>query len=207
MATASVELRIPNDARDTAAIAAELLTKEAQDFLIRLHREVEPTRIGLLETRQERWRELRAGGRLDFLPETQSRRESEWTVSRVPADLRTRKVEITGPTDRKMTINAMNSGANVWLADHEDALSPTWSNVIDGQVNLSDAIRRTIDYVSPEGKRYELGVHAPTIVFRPRGWHLVEKHLRYTGPSGIPQPASASLVDFGLYAFHNRASR
>ena len=131
MATASVEVRIPNDARDTSALAAELLTKEAQAFLIRLHREVEPTRIGLLETRQERWRELREGGTLDFLPDSRPLRQSEWTVSRVPADLRTRKVEITGPTDRKMVINALNSGASVYMADFEDANTPTWRNVIE----------------------------------------------------------------------------
>src|SRR5437773_2352217 len=128
MATASVEVRIPNDARDTAALAEELLTKEAQDFLIRLHREVEPTRTGLLETRQERWRELRAGDTLDFLPDSLPLRGAEWTVAHVPADLRTRKVEITGPTDRKMVINALNSGASVYMADFEDANTPTWRN-------------------------------------------------------------------------------
>ena len=156
MATASVEVRIPNDARDTAALAEELLTKEAQDFLIRLHREVEPTRMGLLETRQERWRELRAGGTLDFLPDSQPLRGAEWTVARVPADLRTRKVEITGPTDRKMVINALNSGARVFMADFEDANSPTWENNILGHANLIDAIERTIDFTGPDGRVYRL---------------------------------------------------
>jgi malate synthase len=182
----------------------EILTPDALHFLARLHD------LFLLR-RQERLAE-RLGTRtatgngrdLRFLAETRSvRDEHDWTVAGAGPGLEDRRVEITGPTDRKMTINAMNSGANVWLADHEDALSPTWENVIGGQVNLSDAIRGTIDYVSPEGKRYQLGDSSPTIVFRPRGWHLVEKHLRYRGPSGIPAPASASLVDFGLYAFHN----
>src|SRR5258705_6044291 len=172
MATASVEVRIPNDAHDTAALATELLTKEAQAFLTRLHREVEPTRIGLLETRQERWRELREGGTLDFLPDSRPLRASEWTVSRVPADLRTRKVEITGPTDRKMVINALNSGASGYMADFEDADTPTRRNVIEGQRNLIDAIERNIDFTSPEGKTYKLAEQTATLVVRPRGWHL-----------------------------------
>jgi malate synthase len=198
MATASVELRIPNDARDTAAIAAELLTKEAQDFLIKLHREVEPTRIGLLETRQERWRELRAGGALDFLPDSQPLRDAEWTVSRAPADLRTRKVEITGPTDRKMVINALNSGASVYMADFEDANTPTWRNLIEGQRNLIDAIDRTIEFRNPDGRVYKLNDKTATLVVRPRGWHLDEKHFIVEG-----QPIAGALFDFGLYFFHN----
>ena len=198
MATASVEVRIPNDARDTAALAEELLTKEAQDFLIRLHREVEPTRIGLLETRQERWRELRDGGTLDFLPDSQPLRDSEWTVARVPADLRTRKVEITGPTDRKMVINALNSGASVYMADFEDANTPTWRNLVEGQRNLIDAIDRTIGFRNPDGRVYKLNEKTATLVVRPRGWHLDEKHFLVEG-----RPIAGALFDFGLYFFHN----
>src|SRR2546427_4664299 len=198
MATASVEVRIPNDAPDTAALAEELLTKEAQDFLIRLHREVEPTRIGLLETRQERWRELREGGTLDFLPDSQPLREAEWTVAKVPADLQTRKVEITGPTDRKMVINALNSGASVYMADFEDANTPTWRNLIEGQRNLIDAIDRTIEFRNPDGRIYKLNEKTATLVVRPRGWHLDEKHFLVEG-----QPIAGALFDFGLYFFHN----
>src|SRR5436309_2597055 len=198
MATASVEVRIPNDARDTAALAEELLTKEAQDFLIRLHREVEPTRTGLLETRQERWRELRAGDTLDFLPDSLPLRGAEWTVAHVPADLRTRKVEITGPTDRKMVINALNSGASVYMADFEDANTPTWRNLIEGQRNLIDAIDRTIEFRNPDGRVYKLNEKTATLVVRPRGWHLDEKHFLVEG-----QPIAGALFDFGLYFFHN----
>ena len=198
MATASVEVRIPNGAHDTAALAAELLTKEAQDFLIRLHREVEPTRIGLLETRRHRWQELREGGTLDFLPDSRLLRESEWTVARVPADLRTRKVEITGPTDRKMVINALNSGASVYMADFEDANTPTWRNLIEGQRNLIDAIDRTIEFRSPDGRVYKLNEKTATLVVRPRGWHLDEKHFLVEG-----RPIAGALFDFGLYFFHN----
>jgi malate synthase len=198
MATASVEVRIPNDARDTAAVAAELLTKEAQDFLIRLHREVEPTRSGLLETRHARWRELRDGGTLDFLPDSRPLRESQWTVARVPADLRTRKVEITGPTDRKMVINALNSGASVYMADFEDANTPTWRNLVEGQRNLIDAIDRTIEFRNPDGRVYKLNDKTATLVVRPRGWHLDEKHFLVEG-----RPIAGALFDFGLYFFHN----
>ena len=198
MAIATVEVRIPNDARDTAAIAAELLTKEAQEFLKRLHKEVEPTRIGLLETRERRWRELRAGGTLEFLPDSQPLREAAWTVARVPADLRTRKVEITGPTDRKMVINALNSGASVYMADFEDANTPTWRNLIEGQRNLIDAIERTIEFRNPDGKVYKLNEKTATLVVRPRGWHLDEKHFLVDG-----RPRSGALFDFGLYFFHN----
>src|SRR3990170_2585004 len=198
MGIASVEVRIPNEARDTAAVAEGLLTKEAQDFLKRLHRQVEPTRIGLLETRQERWRELRAGGTLDFLPDSQPLRGAEWTVARVPADLRTRKVEITGPTDRKMVINALNSGASVYMADFEDANTPTWRNLIEGQRNLIDAIDGTIAFRNPDGKVYKLNEKTATLVVRPRGWHLDEKHFLVEG-----RPIAGALFDFGLYFFHN----
>ena len=187
----------------------EILTPEALDFVARLHDLFLARRQERLGERLSRRTATGNGRDLRFLPETRNiREEPGWSVAGAGPGLEDRRVEITGPTDRKMTINALNSGAKVWLADHEDAMSPTWENVIGGQVNLADAIRGTIDYVTPEGKRYELGdrsstAQSPTIVFRPRGWHLVEKHLRYTGSSGIPAPASASLVDFGLYAFHN----
>jgi malate synthase len=198
MATAAVELRIPNDAGDTAALAGELLTKDAQRFLTRLHREVEPTRIGLLEARERRWRDLRAGGTLDFLPDSQAQRDAQWTVAKVPADLRTRKVEITGPTDRKMVINALNSGASVYMADFEDANTPTWRNLIEGQRNLTDAIDRTIEFRNPDGKVYKLNDQTATLVVRPRGWHLDEKHFLVEG-----RPIAGALFDFGLYFFHN----
>lgn len=182
----------------------EILTPEALEFLTRLHDRFVGRRHGILATRMERRRAIENGRDLRFLPETREIREdASWRVAGAGPGLEDRRVEITGPTDRKMTINAMNSGAKVWLADHEDATSPTWANVVGGQLNLFDAIRRQIDFTSPEGKEYRLGEETPTIVFRPRGWHLVEKHLRYTDAPGIASPASGSLVDFGLYAFHN----
>ena len=183
---------------------ARILTPEALRFLTRLHDIFAGRRQERLSGRMLFRHAIDNGRNLRFLDETKSVREnSEWRVAGAGPGLEDRRVEITGPTDRKMTINAMNSGAKVWLADHEDALSPTWANVIGGQQNLFDAIRRQIDFTSPEGKSYTLGEETPTIVFRPRGWHLVEKHLRYTDQAGIASPASASLVDFGLYFFHN----
>ncbi|MCS7052005.1 MAG: malate synthase A, partial [Thermomicrobium sp.] len=134
----------------------------------------------------------------DFLPETKQIRESDWRVAPTPADLQDRRVEITGPVDRKMMINALNSGARVFMADFEDALSPTWSNVVQGQINLRDAVRRTIAYESPDGRVYRLVERPATLVVRPRGWHLVERHVLVDG-----EPISASLFDFGLYFFHN----
>ena len=134
----------------------------------------------------------------DFLPETAAIREGDWTVAPIPQDLLDRRVEITGPVDRKMIINALNSGANVFMADFEDSNSPTWQNNIEGQINLRDAVRRTISYVSPEGKRYELNAQVATLLVRPRGWHLDERHFQVDG-----KPISGSLFDFGLYFFHN----
>ncbi len=182
----------------------EILTPEALRFLTRLHDRFVGRRHEILATRMERRRAIENGRDLRFLDETRHiRDDADWRVAGAGPGLEDRRVEITGPTDRKMTVNAMNSGAKVWLADHEDAMSPTWANVVGGQLNLADAIRRRIDFTSAEGKEYRLGAETPTIVFRPRGWHLVEKHLRYTDAPGIAGPASASLVDFGLYAFHN----
>jgi malate synthase len=178
----------------------EILTPQAIAFVTDLQRRFGPRRDELLAYRAQRRAEIARTGRLDFLPETKEIREADWRVPPPPVDLTDRRVEITGPTERKMTINALNSGAKVWLADHEDANTPHWSNVISGQVNLYEAIRRTISYESPDGRRYELRRDRPlpTIVMRPRGWHLDERHLLVDG-----RPAAAALVDFGLYFFHN----
>src|SRR3954454_19960405 len=170
----------------------------------RRHRELNPRRLELLQARQERVRTLADGGTLRFLPETAHIRDDDsWQVAEPAPGLVDRRVEMTGPTDRKMTINALNSGAKVWLADHEDANTPLWENVIRGQLNLKDALDRTIDFTSPEGKAYALKPddELPTIVVRPRGWHLPEKHITVDG-----EPTSGSLVDFALY-FANCAQK
>lgn len=178
---------------------AEILTPEAVAFVTGLQRQFGGTRELLLQRRQERQRELDAGKRPGFLPETAHIRESEWTIAPLPADLLDRRVEITGPAgDRKMVINAFNSGARMFMADFEDANSPTWENTLQGQINLRDAINRTIQYTSPEGKPYRLGENPATLIVRPRGWHLEEKHLLVDG-----KPVSGSLFDFGLFFFHN----
>ena len=185
----------------------DILTPDALAFLTRLHDRFAGPRHERLVARMARRRDIDNGRDLTFLPETAGvRADATWRVAGPGPGLHDRRVEITGPTDRKMTVNALNSGARVWLADHEDATSPTWENIVGGQVNLVDAIRRRIDFTSADGKRYELTTEPlPTIVLRPRGWHLVEKHLRYRDDAGIASPASASLVDFGLYFFHNAA--
>ncbi|MFF5211868.1 malate synthase A [Streptosporangium sp. NPDC000396] len=176
----------------------EILTPEALTFVAALQREFGARRLELLEARQARQAELSAGGTLDFLPETRHVRESEWRVAPPAPGLVDRRVEITGPVDRKMTINALNSGAKVWLADFEDANAPTWENTINGQLNLRDALDRTIDFSAGE-KTYALrpDEELATVVVRPRGWHLEEKHIVVDGA-----PASASIVDFALYFFH-----
>jgi malate synthase len=185
--------------RGTAvARSGEILTPEAVAFVADLSRTFEPTRQELLAARAARQAELSAGGLLHFLPETRAVRDGEWRVAPAPADLRVRKVEITGPTDRKMVINALNCGASVYMADFEDANTPTWENMVSGQVNLADAVRRKIDFTSPEGKRYSLNDTLATLVVRPRGWHLVEKHLHVDGT-----PVAGAFMDFGLYLFHN----
>src|SRR5262245_10060125 len=176
--------------------AAEILTPESLDFVALLQRELDPRRRELLAARAERWDRLRAGELPDFLPETREIRESEWRVPEAPTDLTNRRVEITGPVDRKMMINALNSGASVFMADFEDANSPTWRNVVEGQANLLDAVRRTISLEQGE-KRYSLNEQTATLVVRPRGWHLTEKHALLDG-----EPVSASLFDFGVYVFH-----
>ncbi|MGH3742927.1 MAG: malate synthase A [Micromonosporaceae bacterium] len=175
---------------------AEILTPEALDFVADLQRRFGARRDELMAARRVRREEVARTGRLDFLPETADVRAGDWTVAAVPEDLQDRRVEITGPTDRKMTINALNSGARVWLADHEDANTPLWENVIGGQLNLLDAVTGEIELTNPNGKRYALRDDAPlaTIVVRPRGWHLPEKHIRVDG-----QPVSGGLVDFAFY--------
>ena len=179
----------------------EILTPEACDFLLRLHEQFEAQRENLLEKRAERQKALDAGEMPDFLPETESIREGSWTVAPIPADLQDRRVEITGPVDRKMVINALNSGAKLFMADFEDSNSPSWDNTIQGQINLRDAIRRTIEYTHPKtGKEYKLNDEVAVLKVRPRGWHLLEKHIRING-----KPMSAGLVDFGLFFFHNAA--
>jgi malate synthase len=175
----------------------EVLTPQALSLVALLHRELNGRRRELLAARQRRIDDLAAGGTLDFLPETASVREDDsWTVAAPAPGLEDRRVEITGPTEKKMTINALNSGAKVWLADLEDANTPLWENVVTGQLNLKDALDRTIDFTSPEGKSYALKPDSElaTIVVRPRGWHLPEKHILVDG-----EETSGSLVDFALY--------
>ncbi|MBT8203675.1 MAG: malate synthase A [Acidimicrobiia bacterium] len=184
-------------AASTSTRHEEILTPEAVEFVAGLHRTFNETRRELLAARAERQLRLDAGELPDFLPETSGVRAGSWHVDPVPSDLQDRRVEITGPVDRKMIINALNSGARVFMADFEDANSPTWSNVIDGQVNLVDAVRRTIRLGQGE-KVYELVNDPATLMVRPRGWHLPEVHMTVDG-----EPVSASLFDFGLYFFHN----
>jgi malate synthase len=191
--TQQVVLMGPNEGR-----SAEVLTPEALAFVARLQREFGPRRLELLRMRDERQARLDAGEAPQFLAETESVRKSEWSVAKAPEDLQDRRVEITGPTDRKMLINALNSGARVFMADFEDANSPTWANLVDGQVNLIDAVERRIDFTSPEGKEYRLNDKIATLLVRPRGWHLEERHVQLDG-----KPVSGSLFDFGLYFFHN----
>src|SRR6266852_3522814 len=175
-----------------------VLSKEALSFAARLHRQFNSTRVALLGRRAERQQEWDASKPPSFLSETKAVRAGDWRVAPTPADLQNRKVEITGPVERKMMINAFNSGANVFMADFEDSLSPTWENVVQGQQNLIDAVRKTIAFDSPEGKSYRLNPQIAVLLVRPRGWHLIDKHILVD-----EQPISASLLDFGLYFFHN----
>jgi malate synthase len=177
---------------------ASILTPQALGFVAKLARKFEGRRRELMAARARRQSEFDAGKLPDFLPETKHIRESEWTVAPVPRDLQDRRVEITGPTDRKMVINALNCGANVFMADFEDANTPTWENMIEGQINLRDAVSRTIAFVSPEGRRYELNNRTATLLVRPRGWHLTESHVRVDGA-----PVSGAIFDFALYLFHS----
>jgi malate synthase len=194
-ATQSEPARVTGPATDAQK---RVLTPEAIRFLVKLATLFEPRRKRLLEMRQERQAALNSGELPDFPVETAEIRKSRWKVAECPADLLDRRVEITGPTDRKMVINALNSGANVFMADFEDSNSPTWENLIEGQANLCDAVRGTIQYDHPEGRHYELLDPHAVLMVRPRGWHLVEKHFLVDGA-----PISASLFDFGLFFFHN----
>ncbi|PYQ56220.1 MAG: malate synthase A [Acidobacteria bacterium] len=175
-----------------------VLTPAALDFVGELASRFGATREELLQRRTARLAELTAGASLDFPRLDRSIRETAWQVAPTPADLQERKVEITGPVERKMMINALNSGASTFMADFEDSLSPTWTNVVEGQANLMDAVRRELAFTSPEGKQYRLDDRLATLLVRPRGWHLLERHVLLEG-----RPVSASLFDFGLYFFHN----
>src|SRR5260370_27392888 len=185
----------------TAAISsefAEILTPEALNFVAKLARTFEGCRQELLQHRVQRQAQIDAGTLPDFLSETEHIRQADWTIAPLPADLQDRRVEITGPVDRKMVINALNSGAKVFMADFEDAHSPTWEGTIQGQINVRDAIRRTITYTSPQGKVYKLNDQIAVLLIRPRGWHLNERHVLIDG-----RPISGGIFDFGLYFFHN----
>ncbi|KAA0547610.1 malate synthase A [Bacillus sp. BGMRC 2118] len=176
----------------------EILTLEALTFIVQLEKKFGQRRKDLLKARHNRQLEINNGVMPTFLKETESIRNKDWLVAPIPEDLQDRRVEITGPVERKMIINALNSGAKVFMADFEDATSPTWENIIDGQVNLKDAVRRTISFKNDKGKEYKLKDEIATLVVRPRGWHLEEKHVLLNG-----ERISASLFDFGLYFFHN----
>ena len=179
---------------------AELLPAGVLALLVSLHRAVEPERQARLAARRQRQAFFDQGGLPDFRTDTAHIRQGDWTVAPIPAALQDRRVEITGPTDRKMIINALNSGAKVFMADCEDSMTPTWDNVVQGQANLRDAVARRIDFTSPEGKAYRLNPTIATLIVRPRGWHLYEKHLLVDG-----RPVPGAFVDFGLYLFHNHA--
>ena len=183
---------------DVSSAFAEMLTPEALAFVAKLERNFRQRRRELLQQRDVRQAEINAGTMPDFLAETTVIRNAEWTVAPIPPDLEDRRVEITGPVDRKMVINALNSGANVFMADFEDSHAPTWAATIEGQINMRDAVDGTITFTNPNGKFYSLKDNPATLLVRPRGWHLVEKHTLLDG-----QPISASLFDFGLYLFHN----
>src|ERR1700726_2921484 len=201
MLTMNVMTFLQNDAAEhqtPSQMETGILTPEAQAFLSKLTAVFESRRQELLARRRTVQQDIDNGKLPDFLPETAGIRQGDWKVTPIPKDLRDRRVEITGPVDRKMIINALNSGANVFMADFEDSNSPTWENVISGQVNLRDAVRGDIRYKSPEGKEYALGPNPAVLLVRPRGWHLVERHLLVDGA-----PISGSLMDFGLYFFHN----
>ncbi|WP_374200460.1 malate synthase A [Microbacterium sp. CFH 31415] len=207
--TGPIPTQIHEPAIEVAARLAprydEILTPEALAFLTELHHRFGARRHDRLADRMRRRFQVGNGHDPQFRDDTRHIREdAEWRVAGAGPGLEDRRVEITGPTDPKMTINALNSGAKVWLADQEDATSPTWKNVIEGQLSLRDAIRGELSFTSPEGKRYEVtATETPTIVMRPRGWHLTEHHIRFTDRTGRTMAASGSLVDFGLYFFHN----
>jgi malate synthase len=186
--------------RPADAAESEILTPGAVRFVADLARRFSSRRDQLLKLRAIRQKEIDSGHFPDFLPDTAEVRAGDWRVAPIPRDLADRRVEITGPVDRKMVINALNSGASTYMADFEDSNSPTWENCITGQANLRDAVRRNIQFTSPEGKQYRLNAQVATLLVRPRGWHLDERHMRVNG-AVVP----ASLFDFGLYFFHNAA--
>lgn len=190
-----VEFTIPPD-----STSKEVLTPNAIVFLKKLHQNFEPRRQEILKERARRQKAINDGKEiLDFLPQTKHIREDPmWTIAPLPPALQRRRVEITGPVDRKMVINALNSGADSYMADFEDSTAPTWNNQLTGQINLKDAIRKKIDFVAPNGKEYKLEEEVATLLVRPRGWHLDEKHILIDG-----ERLSGSLFDFGLYFFHN----
>jgi malate synthase len=196
-----MQLTLPSGLAVTGQITpefAKILTSGALTFVAKLHREFDARRNEALKARQDRQARFDAGEMPDFLTVTKHIRESEWRCARIPQDMCDRRVEITGPTDRKMVINALNSGAKMYMADFEDANSPTWQNMVEGQINLRDAIRRTISFQNPEGKDYRLQDDLAVLLVRPRGWHLDEKHLMVDD-----RPVSGALFDFGLFFFHN----
>ncbi len=184
--------------RDLRESDREVLTPEAVEFVVSLCRRFDATRQSLLQTRARRWDELRGGKLPGFLESTREIREAKWAVAPIPEALRDRRVEITGPVDRKMIINALNCGAKIFMADFEDSNAPTWDNNLSGHINLRDAINRTISFSNPDGKQYKLNDQTAVLLVRPRGWHLEEKHMLLDG-----RPVSGSLFDFGLYFFHN----
>ena len=198
----STSYHLPNGIEINGKYSTEfskILTPDALAFVAKLQREFNERRLSLLKKREDRQLEIDKGMMPDFLHSTENiRRDKSWKVASTPHDMQDRRVEITGPVERKMMINALNSGANVFMADFEDANSPTWTNVIEGQINLSDAIDRTISFTNPDGKEYQLDEKIATLMVRPRGWHLTDKHVIIDG-----QKLSGSLLDFGLYFFHN----
>ncbi|MCH7909934.1 MAG: malate synthase A, partial [Candidatus Hydrogenedentes bacterium] len=177
---------------------SEILTSDALQFVATLFREFRDRRAELFERREQKQAELDAGTLPDFLEETREIRERDWKIGPILDDLQDRRVEITGPVQRKMIINALNSGAKMFMADLEDSNSPTWENVIEGQINLRDAVNGTIEFTNPNGKEYRLAERTAVLLVRPRGWHLTEKHVLVDG-----QPISGGILDFGLYFFHN----
>ena len=196
-----MKLQLPNGVEvrgESTQGVSQILSAEALALVAKVHREFNVRRLELLKRREQRQSQLDAGKLPDFLPETADIRERDWTGAMIPPDLQDRRVEITGPTDRKMIINALNSGAKVFMADCEDANAPTWSNMVEGQLNLSDAVRRKIEFKSPEGKEYRLKDQPAVLFVRPRGWHLLEKHVLVDG-----EPVSGGLFDCLLYLFHN----
>ena len=199
---AAITLHLPEGVEVSGGLKLgyeRILTADALEFVATLARRFEPHRRQLLEARAERQARWDGGGLPDFIPETRKIRENDWTIAGIPADLLDRRVEITGPTTRKMIINALNSGAKVFMADCEDALSPTWANVVEGQINLKDYWLGRIDYTEEEtGKTYAVGSNPAVLMVRPRGWHLLESHIKVDG-----DPVAGAFVDFGLYFFHN----